>query len=267
MKPAALAQLAFIALAALAVYLFVGAAQDGEARSACTALCTLAPQYANVDRAAPDFELPDLAGRKIKLSSFRGRSVILNFWTKTCKPCLDEMASLDELAEIMHNEGVGELVTVSTDQSADDARATLQTILGHEPHFVALVDPESSVVAGKFGTKLYPETWFVDPNGTIRVRVDGGRDWSSALVLDVAKMIARPNGCAIGFERGRPRGDRFAVCGDVPGGSLAWGTRASPSSAARRRASTLRISSARARSAASSRVAAGASSTAVRAWG
>ena len=219
MKPAAVAQLVFIALAALGVYLFVTAAQDGEARSACTALCALAPQYANVDRAAPDFELADLGGKKVKLSSYRGRTVILNFWTKTCKPCLDEMASLDELAEIMHNEGVGELVTVSTDQSADDARETLKVVLGHEPRFVALVDPESSVVGGKFGTKLYPETWFVDPRGTVRVRVDGGRDWSNPFVLDVARMIARPNGCAIGFDRGKARGDRYAVCGDVPGGS------------------------------------------------
>lgn len=219
MKPAALAQLAFIAVAALAVYLFVTAAQDGEARSACTALCALAPQYANRDRAAPDFELPNLDGKRVKLSSYRGKTVVLNFWTKTCRPCLEEMASLEEFGDLLRTEGVAELVTISTDPTAEDARATLRAVLGHEPRFVTLVDPDANIVNGKFGTTLFPETWMIDPSGVIRVRIDGGRDWSSSMALDVARMVSRPEGCGIAFDKGRPRGDRFAVCGDAPGGS------------------------------------------------
>ena len=216
MKPAALAQLAFIVTAALAVYLFVIAAQDGEARASCTALCALRPAYANQDRRAPDFDLPDLAGKRVKMADFRGKTVIMNFWTKTCRPCLDEMNTLDELGEVLQRDGGDTvLVTICTDPSAEDARETLRTVLGKEPHFVTLMDPESSVVAGKFGTKLFPETWFIDPHGVIRARVDGGRDWSNALVLDVARMVGRPEGCGIAFDKGKPRGDRRDVCGDA----------------------------------------------------
>ncbi len=39
-------------------------------------------------------------GQQVKLSSFRGKVVVLNFWTKTCGPCLEEMPSVAELAKI-----------------------------------------------------------------------------------------------------------------------------------------------------------------------
>lgn len=214
MKPLQIAQLVFIALAAFVVYAFVASAQDGEARAACTALCSLRPAYANQNRAAPDFDLPDLDGKRVKLSSFRGQTVLLNFWTKTCRPCLEEMPALVELHEILKGEGVA-LVTISTDDSADDARATLRSVLGKDPPFPVLIDPDAAVVNGKFGTRLYPETWFVDPRGVIRARVDGPRDWTNPMVLEVTRMIGRQVGCSIAFERGKPRGDRRAICGET----------------------------------------------------
>jgi thiol-disulfide isomerase/thioredoxin len=102
-KSAQIAQLVFIVLAAIGVYSFVAAARDGETRRVCTPLCAMRPNYANVNRLAPDFELGNLKGQRVRLSSYRGRVVILNFWTKTCKPCLEEMPSLSDLGKaLMH---------------------------------------------------------------------------------------------------------------------------------------------------------------------
>ena len=126
--------------------------------------------------------------------------------------CEATEAATSQLKDAPH----GQIMRATT---AEDARATLRAVLGHEPRFVTLVDPDATIVNGKFGTTLFPETWIIDPRGVIRVRIDGGRDWSSSLALDVARMVGRPEGCGIAFERGRPRGDRFAVCGDAPGGS------------------------------------------------
>jgi hypothetical protein len=186
---AQLAQLAFIALAAALVYAFVTVAQDGEARGACTPLCAIRPAYANHNRTAPDFDLPDLDGKRVRLSSFRGKTVVLNFWTKTCRPCLEEMPSLGDL----------------------------RAVLGKDPTFPVLIDPDAALVHGKFGTSLYPETWFIDPDGTIRARVDGARDWTNPMVLNVVRMISRPSGCNLTFDRGKPRGDRRAICSDTVG--------------------------------------------------
>lgn len=217
MKPAQIVQgvqLLFILLAAYGVYTFVLAARDGEARGACTPLCAIQPAYANRDRTAPDFELTDLDGKKVRLSSFRGKVVVLNFWTKTCRPCLEEMPSFEILHQLLKKEDAI-LLTISTDESVEDARATLRTVLGQDPNFPVLVDPDATVVKGKFGTQLYPETWLIDPKGVIRARVDGARDWSNPMVLDVVRMLHRPSGCTLTFDRGRPRGDHRGICSEA----------------------------------------------------
>jgi cytochrome oxidase Cu insertion factor (SCO1/SenC/PrrC family) len=77
--PAFYAKLAFAALASLSAYGFVHAARKDERRSSCSALCALQPAYAGRSLRAPEFELPDLEGRPVRLSSFRGKTVVLNF--------------------------------------------------------------------------------------------------------------------------------------------------------------------------------------------
>src|SRR5690242_6584579 len=95
------AQAVVISLSVLGTYGFVLTARDGETRRACTALCALKPDYAGRNRSAPDFTLPGLDGRPVKLSSFRGKAVILHFWTKTCRPCLEELPNIASFAKIV----------------------------------------------------------------------------------------------------------------------------------------------------------------------
>lgn len=214
MKLAQLAQVLVVVVAAFAVFTFVRTAMDGESRRVCAPLCALSPNYANANRLAPDFELEKLSGGKGRLSDYRGKAVILNFWTKDCRPCLEEMPSLAELGRILKQNRSVRLVTITTDDTREDVRATLASILGGEPPFDVLIDPEAQVVADKFGTKLYPETWFIDPKGVIRARVDGARDWSSSNAIDFAGSLLEPLSCAIEFRRSRPTAGPVALCGD-----------------------------------------------------
>ena len=48
---------------------------------------------------AVDFELPDLDGKTHKLSDYRGKWVVVNYWATWCPPCLEEMPEL----EVFHN--------------------------------------------------------------------------------------------------------------------------------------------------------------------
>jgi peroxiredoxin len=208
-------QMLFVGVAALGVYLFVHAAKDGETRRICAPLCSLGPDYAARNRTAPNFELPNLDGSRVKLSDYRGKVVVLNFWTKTCKPCLEEMPSLNEFAKLMVGRDDVVLVTINTDGSAADAQSTLQSVLGSAVNFTTLSDPDSAVVAGKFGTKLYPETWIIDPNGVIRARLDGPRDWLGVapLVLQFVGTLNEPLSCDVQFNKREPTG---SVCDDIP---------------------------------------------------
>lgn len=134
---------------------------------------------------APDFTLRDAKGQAWRLSDRRGKVVVMNFWTMTCQPCLEEMPSLIELAKRTHGRKDVEVVTVTTDE---DARSVAMVIPPGTP-LTVLFDPEKKVVREKFGTRLFPETWVVDGRGVIRLRVDGPREWSGALAWDVIQAF------------------------------------------------------------------------------
>ncbi len=212
--PAALAQIGFIAVAAVGVYAFVGAAQRDMRRASCTALCKLGPTYAGSDHRAPDFELPDMNGRPVKLSSYRGKVVVLNFWTKTCNPCLQEMPSVATLARIAKTRSDFVVLTVSTDDGPDAVRDTLKVTLEGEAPFPVLFDPESNVVNGRYGTSLFPETWIIDGDGVIRARFDNAKDWSTALALETIEDLGKPGACPVEFSGGKPRPAFAGLCED-----------------------------------------------------
>ena len=212
---AKLAELVFIGCAALGVYGFVTAAKDSETRRSCTSLCALQPDYAAQNRLAPDFELPSINGNKVKLSSYRGKVVILNFWTKTCRPCLEEMPSIADLAKALKAHPNVALVTITTDEDAKDARDTMKSVLGGgDPPFEVLIDADSKIVGDKYGTKLFPETWFIDPQGVIRARFDGGRSWASPMIVDLAQSLTNPVQCQVAFEARKPQGPQASLCGE-----------------------------------------------------
>jgi peroxiredoxin len=214
MKIGTVAQIAFILLAAVAVYAFARSAQNDQRHTSCTALCSFSPEYAGRNRIAPDFELPDMNGKPVRLSSFRGKTVFLNFWTKTCRPCLEEMPSLADLAKVANGRKDLVVLTVSTDEGPDEVRDMLKVLLNSDPPFPVLFDPDSKIVLDLYGTRLFPETWVIDPKGIIRARFDGPRNWGVSLPVEIGEMVQKSGGCPVDFSKGAPRGPFASICGD-----------------------------------------------------
>ena len=184
---APIAHLIFVVAAAVGVYSFVSVAKEGEMRRRCTPTCILRPNYAGYEKKAPSFTLKDTKGQTVSLDQYKGKVVVLNFWTKTCGPCMEEMPEIADLARILKPMPDVAVVTVSTDDTAQEAIDTLKSVLREpEPPFAVLMDPESKTVRGQFGTSLFPETWIIDKQGVIRERFDGAREWSNATVIELA---------------------------------------------------------------------------------
>lgn len=214
---AVIAQIAFVVVAALFVYGFVAVGKEGETRRLCSTPCFLHPDYMAADRRAPNFSLKDLHGSTVSLDSLRGKVVVLNFWTKTCGPCLEEMPALAELTKIIRDRPDVVVLAVSVDQGPDDVKDTLQTVLREEPPFRLAFDPDSEVVAGKFGTRLFPETWFIDKRGVIRARFDGAREWTNPLVVNYIDSLRAGDYCDAKIDGKSLVGQAAAICNDMTG--------------------------------------------------
>jgi peroxiredoxin len=141
------------------------------------------PHYLGASLLAPDFALPEQKGGEWKLSDHRGKVLVVNFWTVTCRPCIQEMPTIELLAEIVEPWGDVEVVAVSTDRTW----AEVETIIPRSSRITSLLDADRAVVNGRFGTKLFPETWIIDADGVIRFRYDGALDWSDPVALDLIR--------------------------------------------------------------------------------
>lgn len=142
---------------------------------------TTPTHYYGDNLGAPDFTLNDQNGQPFRLSDMRGKVVIMNFWTITCAPCVEEMPSLVQLAEIVAQTPDIELVAITSDKRWED----IETLFPPSSKLRVLFDPEKKVIRDLYGSRMFPETWVVDRNGVIRLRVDGPREWSDPLALDV----------------------------------------------------------------------------------
>jgi thiol-disulfide isomerase/thioredoxin len=212
-------QLAFVAGAAVMVYSFVATAREGETRRKCTATCLMQPSYAGAERKLPSFEVHDLDGRVRKSSDWAGKVVVLNLWTRTCGPCLEEMPALAQLARSLYGRKDVVVATISTDDEVQEVRDTLKSVLRETPTFETLIDPDSKVVRGKFGTDLFPETWIIDAHGIIRARFDGARDWSEAVVVELIEQIRSGAYCPLSVKQGKlaSAADAVKLCQSVSG--------------------------------------------------
>ncbi len=214
---AAALQVAFVLVASLLVYGFVAVTKEGEARRLCSAPCLLHPDYLAADRRAPDFALKDLRGNTVTLESLRGKVVVLNFWSKTCGPCLEEMPNLAELTKVLRDRPDVAVVAVSVDDGPDDVNPTIKTVLREDPPFTLLFDPDSRVVGDKYGTHLYPETWFIDKRGVIRARFDGAREWNNPLVVNFIDALRQGDYCAVKIDGTTLRGKAAQICDEMTG--------------------------------------------------
>ena len=136
-----------------------------------------------VGKEAPDFVLPNLNEKSVRLSDYRGKVVFLNFWATWCKPCREEMPSMEVLYKSFDRDGLV-VLAVSID------RVTTKKDI---PPFVSSMNLTFPVLVDSWGQtdKRYklmgvPETYIIDQQGILREKIIGPRDWT---VLDNLKTI------------------------------------------------------------------------------
>ena len=128
-----------------------------------------------VEQAAPAFELKSEGGGKpgatIKLSDYKGRIVLMNFWASWCGPCREEMPLLEDLYNKYKDQG---LVVLGINVDSEVAQA--MKFLDKEPvTFPILLDSESAV-SEKYQVDAMPTTYIIDRDGTIKAHHRGYRD-------------------------------------------------------------------------------------------
>lgn len=112
---------------------------------------------------APDFTVEDLDGNKYKLSDFRGKPVIVNFWASWCGPCKMEMPDFEELYN-EYGDKINFLMVNMTDGYQETKDKAHKHIADSGYTFPVYYDTEMEA-AYAYGVSSIPATYFIDSEG------------------------------------------------------------------------------------------------------
>ena len=133
---------------------------------------------------APDFAFDDQSGRRHRLSDFRGKVVLVNFWATWCPPCREEMPSLQA---VQNKFGQHALTILAL--SVDDSWEPINKFMKENGFTIQVYADFDKKISVRYGTFKYPETYLVDKKGRVAYKVVGPADWTSSAMLKFLNVL------------------------------------------------------------------------------
>jgi thiol-disulfide isomerase/thioredoxin len=114
-------------------------------------------------KAAPDVSLQTGQGGQVRLSEFKGRVVLVDFWASWCAPCKTSFPALDALHREFAPRGLAVLAV-----NLDERRKDADGFLSAHPHTMPVLFDPSGASPAAFGVKGMPTSFLIDRAGIIR---------------------------------------------------------------------------------------------------
>lgn len=114
---------------------------------------------------APNFDGKTIKGKEIKLSDYRGKVVLIDFWASWCPPCREEMPELIKFFNL-HNNPKFELIAVNIDNKRTNMEHFLDDLFP-EPEF-PIIEDDNQKIPPLFDIQAMPTTIFIDKKGKVR---------------------------------------------------------------------------------------------------
>jgi cytochrome c biogenesis protein CcmG/thiol:disulfide interchange protein DsbE len=148
----------------------------------CVIFLSLRDRIVQEGDSAPDFSITADNGRTITAANFGGKLLLLNFWATWCPPCIEELPSLDQFQRQFANSGLV-VLGVSVDKDEKAYRRFLSRV---NVSFLTARDPDSKISAD-YGTFQYPESYLINRDGKVVMKVINATNWVDEKMLSFVK--------------------------------------------------------------------------------
>ncbi|KOY16623.1 TlpA family protein disulfide reductase [Paenibacillus xylanivorans] len=108
---------------------------------------------------APEFTAVNSAGEQVKLSDYRGKVVMINFWASWCAPCVREMPMINHIAETYQNDVETLFVNVG------EAKGTIREFMENQQFDFPVIIDVTGKVSGVYRITGLPATMIIDQEG------------------------------------------------------------------------------------------------------
>ncbi|MEC0125206.1 redoxin domain-containing protein [Paenibacillus pabuli] len=108
---------------------------------------------------APEFNAVNSAGEQVKLSDYRGKVVMINFWASWCTPCVREMPMINRIAETYQNDVETLFVNVG------EAKGTIREFMEKQQFDFPVIIDVTGKISGLYRITGLPATMIVNQEG------------------------------------------------------------------------------------------------------
>jgi thiol-disulfide isomerase/thioredoxin len=128
---------------------------------------------------APDFTVYDENGSPVRLSDYRGKPVVLNFWASWCGPCKMEMPDFEEQYQTLGGEI--QFMMVNLTDGSRETRESAGLFLEEEGYTFPVFYDSDAEAAVAYGAYSIPTTYFIDAEGKAVAMANGAIDHDTLL--------------------------------------------------------------------------------------
>lgn len=118
---------------------------------------------------APDFTATLMTGETVSLSSFAGKTLILNFWATWCGPCRDEIPELNSFYE--ENKDSVAFLSVEIQESRQEVEEFLRSRPIRYP--IVLDSEQGKSISDLYQISVVPTTFIINSKGEIIAKIQG----------------------------------------------------------------------------------------------
>ena len=127
----------------------------------------------SISQLAPEIVLQDLQGKTVKLSDYRGKVVVLNFWASWCPPCKAEMPDLDQIAAELSVDQFGILLAVNMTEGSRETESKARAYIEDNRFSMRVLLDEDGNAADAYSITSIPTTFIIDQEGRIKNYIVG----------------------------------------------------------------------------------------------